>query len=643
MSKNKLKIRNQIETEHVPSPVTPQGDGPSELQKTLYFVREIVETFAIAFVLAFLFRTFEGELFSIPTGSMAPTLMGRHKDYNCPECGFRYTISASEEFNATQNAYTNRVIFGGTCPQCRYTAYIGPDNPQDRNYPSFRGDNILVNKYTLDFRNPNRWEVTVFRYPGDPQTSFIKRIVGLENETISIHNGNVYVQKGGESASEIARKPADRLRAMLQMVHCNDYMKPEFVAGGFPTRWHTEPRLTVYTSGGQPGNGNGNLFPQASAITHFENDVQQSPGAWLTEDNISFQSTPTPDFTWLNYRHCIPTTEDWNRYKLGEQNPQSNPIPPQLITDFTAYNTFLWRRTAGAAEGGNNNDPGNETHIFSRDVLRDEKRETEYACRPQVHDLGVNWVRDLALECELSVQKPTGEVVLELVGGGVAFDCILNVEKGTASLRIPGVPEFKQIETETPIRGTGTWRVMFANIDDQLRLFVDSREISFPEHNGMYDLPADRGPTVRDLTPVAIGAKNAEIAVDHLTVWRDIYYIAVQGGENSSTDTIGENFGMGSEESLRRSMSDPSRWHTFGQTRVFSWTLEKGQFFALGDNTAQSSDSRLWGKNDNIHSFYVPEKFLVGEALFVHWPHGNPIPGTKLNIVPEPKKMRFIH
>ena len=50
-------------------------------------IREIVESVVIAFVLAFLFRTFEAEAFVIPTGSMAPTLMGRHKDVVCDQCG----------------------------------------------------------------------------------------------------------------------------------------------------------------------------------------------------------------------------------------------------------------------------------------------------------------------------------------------------------------------------------------------------------------------------------------------------------------------------------------------------------------------------------------------------------------------------
>ena len=59
-------------------------------------IRETIESVIIAFVLAFLFRTFEAEAFVIPTGSMAPTLMGKHKDLECPMCHYRYQVSASD-------------------------------------------------------------------------------------------------------------------------------------------------------------------------------------------------------------------------------------------------------------------------------------------------------------------------------------------------------------------------------------------------------------------------------------------------------------------------------------------------------------------------------------------------------------------
>ena len=60
-------------------------------------VRETVESVVIAVILAFLFRGFVAEAFVIPTGSMAPTLQGRHIDFRCPQCDFRFLTGASLE------------------------------------------------------------------------------------------------------------------------------------------------------------------------------------------------------------------------------------------------------------------------------------------------------------------------------------------------------------------------------------------------------------------------------------------------------------------------------------------------------------------------------------------------------------------
>ena len=60
-------------------------------------MRETIEAVAIAFILAFVFKTFEAEAFVIPTGSMAPTLYGRHKEVTCSGCNMPYTIGASQE------------------------------------------------------------------------------------------------------------------------------------------------------------------------------------------------------------------------------------------------------------------------------------------------------------------------------------------------------------------------------------------------------------------------------------------------------------------------------------------------------------------------------------------------------------------
>ena len=55
--------------------------------------RETIESIVVAFVLAFLFRTFEAEALVIPTGSMAPTLYGQHRDVYCEQCGTRFAAT----------------------------------------------------------------------------------------------------------------------------------------------------------------------------------------------------------------------------------------------------------------------------------------------------------------------------------------------------------------------------------------------------------------------------------------------------------------------------------------------------------------------------------------------------------------------
>ncbi len=210
-------------------------------------MRETVESVIIAFVLAFLFRTFEAEAFVIPTGSMAPTLMGKHKDLECPMCHYRYQVSASDHTDPRHPEKEDAAtIYYATCPMCRYTADLNPDNPQ--RYPTYDGDRILVAKFPYEFANPKRWDVIVFKYPGNATMNYIKRLVGLPGETISIHNGDLWIHKPGQPAGhfEIARKPPEKLLAMLQPVYDNDLAPAITGTLGWPAAGHpSRDSLTV--------------------------------------------------------------------------------------------------------------------------------------------------------------------------------------------------------------------------------------------------------------------------------------------------------------------------------------------------------------------------------------------------------------
>ncbi len=61
--------------------------------------------------------------------------------------------------------------------------------------PTFAtGQYLIVDELSYRFEPPNRGDVIVFKYPKDPTQYFIKRVIGLPGETVSIKNGDVYVE-----------------------------------------------------------------------------------------------------------------------------------------------------------------------------------------------------------------------------------------------------------------------------------------------------------------------------------------------------------------------------------------------------------------------------------------------------------------
>ena len=540
--------------------------APARVSNFSRSTRETIESIAIAFALAFLFKSFQAEAFVIPTGSMAPTLMGRHKDVVCPECGYRYSASGSEEADREGNPLGEPMtVVKCTCPVCRFPMNVDPHDPfavgRDAN-PSYSGDRIWVSKVPYHLMEPRRWDVIVFRFPEEAETYYIKRLVGLPNETVKIFHGDIYTKADGEEDFSIQRKPPEKIQAMAQVVHDNDYVSPELLQIGWPLRWQA-------TSG------------------------DRASGDWkASEDTRTYQVDGSAENEkWIRYHHLVPSESDWyaiveDRWSAGKD------IRPQLITDFYAFNTR---------------------------VLRNRTMEPSA--------LGVHWVGDLILDCELDVQSPSGTALLDLVKGGQDFRCAIDVATGAATLTIDGLSDWKRT-AETSIRGQGSHRVMFANVDQQLLLWVDNKVVTFDAPTSYPDLASDRPKSTAsdpgDLAPVGVGSRGAALKVAHLQVLRDIYYIADSHPMNMITDFRGISsvVPMMRTEELIEFLSTPTYWENQRGESVFDdrqeliFPLEQDQFFVLGDNSPASSDARLWSRQH-----FVERDLLVGKALFIYWPH----------------------
>lgn len=64
----------------------------------------------------------------------------------------------------------------------------------DSMHPTFENlDYLIIDEFLYYFKAPARGDVIVFRYPGNPSVFYIKRIIGLPNETVSINHGIVTI------------------------------------------------------------------------------------------------------------------------------------------------------------------------------------------------------------------------------------------------------------------------------------------------------------------------------------------------------------------------------------------------------------------------------------------------------------------
>jgi signal peptidase I len=564
--------------------------------------REVIETVVFVVVLVLLLKSFVAEAFVIPTGSMAETLYGYQKMVTCPQCGHEFPVNCSSEIEETPPI----PVTSCRCPNCLLEIHLGnqEDVRHDHSHNTVlascnTGDRVLVAKpfYDLHLRAPERYDVVVFKFPEGPQRNFtamnyIKRLIGLPGDTIGIYYGNLYVAhdlqyyeepppgelhdriekeldeesdlplrrrihrnhtpKGFEKSArellesgshlfEILRKPPEKQLAERRIVYDNDKQARDLLEIGFPARWAAE-------SDEAPVDDNRD---KPRYVQKREWAANHASSSWVPNDNKDvhgFKSTGQPGtIAWLRYRHLL---RPWHG------SPDPHDVQPTLIRDMLGYNTGVPERV-----------PSYES---------------------------LNWVGDLMLEFDLSVERPEGEVLVELSKGADRFQARFDLASGNCTLVRHGMngKDEELSKAATDIKKAGTYHIRFANFDQRLTLWVDR---TLPFGNGWdYDAPKLDGRNVHgpnsdknDLEPASIGVRGGVASVHRLKLWRDTYY------------------------------TNPSGAADAGLTLY----VQPGHYLCLGDNSPQSSDSRSWGETPrDQRGGLVPERLMLGRALWVYWP-----------------------
>ncbi len=660
------------------------GEVPTGHPQTNAFViRETIESFAVALILAFMFRAFVAEIFVIPTGSMAPTLMGAHKDVRSPETGFQYQSGASFEFIAESGRKTDVVSVGTTCPLSRRTELL--DLANNGNHTTFSGDRIIVSKFSYAWNDPKRWDVIVFKYPYNARINYIKRCVGLPNETLRIEQGDIYVRPENKSEFLIARKPPHVVEATLQPVSDTKYPSETAVKAGLPSAWQPYPA---------PGEGNLG-WDEKKADQDFSNgwEIKNEPALWEAQFKPIGDNKST---AWLRYHHRVLSRRQWA--SIEETGKLPGPIPryaSRLISDFTAYNLDTSSARSDVYEKNGSIDPGYIKKWSSATATENgffsfHERNGGVAFEND----GRYWTGDLASEFNVEIGKGEGKLCLDLVEAGRHFQCEFNLQDGKATLSASEDGQKLSVfesensspvdaaNAETSVKSGTDHRLKFSNVNNTLMLWVDGDLVDFAPSNRVITddestlqnrRPKSTAVDPLDAAPVAIGVVGVPLKIQRAQVWRDIYYIASfsPGNDFASRDAFHENAEASQRLSMQSNqMDDANLWGRFSQSltpeaisdycdrfypgekvtslspklafqrdilfsspqlwdkspvfsgrRFVEIKIRDGEYFPMGDNSAASADGRSWAKP-------LPRRLMIGKAVSVFWPHVwmSPIP-----------------
>lgn len=319
---------------------------------------------------------------------------------------------------------------------------------------------------------------------------------------------------------------------------------------------------------------------------------------WMPICNNDYRPVnPNLNRAFNNHQWQPPFNFGASSWKIGDSDPT------QLVLDSDAGR--LQTLTYGAPSAND------FTVAYAYNELRLQRRAPECS--------------DLMMQFYVEPSSLDGQIGIALNKYGVEYRAWIDLAGEMALATVDGQQHtiLKQTSIRRPKAGQAVL-MKFAVVDHQLLFAFGSDEIKIDL--GRAPDALERG---SEHSPNAAIFGAGKLTLSHVALYRDIYY--TDGSETQIS------------RKLRAIAGNP-------------FTLGTDEFFALGDNSPNSSDGRYWPPpteatkgTEPPRAGVVPRYYLVGKALFVYWPSGFEFPWpsalkmTAANQANKNSVMRMLH
>jgi len=562
---------------------TPKDEPPGQ-------VKEMLISVIIAFILAFVFRAFVIEAFVIPTGSMAPTLMGAHMRFQSAETGYNWAVGPRDYLDPATRQHPSPLQ--GTIARKVYVHDPMTKEVIEAHGVARRaGDRILVFKYLYSIYDPKRFDVVVFKAPHDPQTNYIKRLIGLPGDWLALVDGDVFVRRPapGETLPEgdtwslpgwqIQRKPDRAQRAVWQDVFSSEYQPLHKVSSAVGMQTRTENFRSPWTTG-EDGKAN-----------------------WEIEGRASY-----------TYTGSGPTSLVWDNL------PQADGRQPYWpINDFYPYN-----------ESG------------ELSIVRDP-----FAVCDLDMSAGIEPVSG-PITLSAIIRARGHEFRADVAGTSVTLR--MGALGAPGPDRRPAAPaEWKTLATGTlehPIEPGSVTNIEFWHVDQTLQFWAGGKRVARGEYDWSPAHRIDRslGISTRDVVEAYQSRGSNLLGTPDNYPQPEVRW-EFQGGPFTL-----HRVGLKRDIFYQPGNMPPPRNHQPSRAThpLTTMVLGPDHFFTCGDNSPSSLDARLWGPPEpwvaaqiDTTEGVVPRDLMIGRAFFVYFPSLTGGPNSKLP-APDFGRLRWI-